>query len=271
MARLSDEVEYGAQPSPGHIIKARYTPVQTAVLTLEEQAEYQGVWEKRLDGFPVIVAGLHSQIGPASAALNLRGKRVAYIMTDGAALPLALSRLVKQLRDAGFLAASITAGQAFGGEFETVTVYSALLAARHIIGADAAIVCQGPGNAGTDTRYGFSGIEQAALLDAVSALGGMPIAAVRASEADMRPRHQGISHHTTTCLQLTHATCVVGLPARLGRAGIAERHVVRYAEDAHRPIEALRAKGIEVTSMGRNYEQDPLFFEAAGAAGLSVE
>ena len=57
-------------------------------------------------------------------------------MTDAAALPLAFSRLVRELTAAELLDATITAGQAFGGDYECVTVASVLLAARWIAGAD---------------------------------------------------------------------------------------------------------------------------------------
>ena len=83
----------------GHIIKGRYLPCQQAVLTLEEQEKYAAVWERDLEGLPVLVGQLHSQIAPAAAGLSLSGRsRVAYIMTDAAALPLAFSRLVRDLK-----------------------------------------------------------------------------------------------------------------------------------------------------------------------------
>ena len=56
----------------------------------------------------------------------------------------------------------------------------------------------GPGIAGTGTKYGFTGIEQGPILDAVHKLGGLPIAIPRISFADQRERHKGISHHSIT-------------------------------------------------------------------------
>ncbi len=61
------------------------------------------------------------------------------------------------MREAGWLAATITTGQSFGGDLEAVTVHSGLLTARHAVGADVAIVAQGPGNLGTGTKWGYSG------------------------------------------------------------------------------------------------------------------
>ncbi|HEX5322426.1 MAG TPA: DUF3866 family protein, partial [Capsulimonadaceae bacterium] len=252
----------------GHIMKCRYLPCQRAVLTLEEQSEYAGVWEWELDGLPVIVGQLHSQIAPIAAGLKLRGKKVAYIMTDGAALPLAFSRLARQLKAAGLIDSTLTCGQAFGGDYETVTVHSALLAVRYILKMDAAIVCQGPGNAGTATRYGFSGIEQATLLGTAKALEGKPVAVVRMSEFDERDRHRGISHHTKTALDLTYARCIVPLPMGASIQGLPPGHDIRFVDDVHEALDLLNEKGIEITTMGRGVNDDPAFFAASAAAGM---
>ena len=258
-------------PERGHIIKGRYLPCQIAVLTLEEQEQHAKVWRKKLGGLPVLVGQLHSQIAPAAAGLHLSGKSsVVYIMTDQAALPMAFSRLVPELKSAGLLSATITCGQAFGGDYETVTLHSALLAAKHILQADAAIVCQGPGNAGTGTKYGFSGVEQAQSLDTVSALGGQPVAIVRMSSADKRERHQGISHHTKTTLDLAFARSRVALPEGTSEAGLPPGHDVRFVPNAQSALDLLAEKGIHVTTMGRTPVQDPDFFLAAAAAGMIV-
>src|SRR5207249_7869166 len=81
----------------------------------------------------------------------------------------------------GLIDATVTCGHAFGGDFEAVSTYSALGVARHVAGADAAVVAMGPGSAGTASRLGFSGIEVGPVLDAASALHGIPIAALRVS------------------------------------------------------------------------------------------
>jgi hypothetical protein len=260
------------QETQGHIIKARYLPCQHSVLTLEEQPQYADVWERDLGGLAVIVGQLHSQIGPAAAGLSIAGKkRVAYVMTDGAALPLAFSRLVGELKHVGLLHATLTCGQAFGGDHETVTLHSALLAAKHILDCDAVLVCQGPGNAGTGTKYGFSGIAQAQHLDIVKALGGTPIAIARLSGADPRERHQGISHHTRTTLDMTYARCVVPLPAGTDFKALPPGHNIHLIEDTDGPLQLLARKGIAVSSMGRTPDEDPIFFQAAAAAGLVTQ
>lgn len=254
----------------GHIMKARYLPCQLAVLTLEEQEQYADVWERDLENLPVLAGQLHSQIAPAAAGLFLSGKRkVAYIMTDAAALPLAFSRLVRDLRAAGFLSTTLTCGQAFGGEHETVTLHSALLAAKHVAGCDAVIVCQGPGNAGTGTKYGYSGIEQAHILDTTKALGGVSVAIVRMSSADKRARHQGISHHTRTALDLAYSRCLVPVPTGADASGLPPGHIVQSVPNTQSALDLLAESGIAVTTMGRTPAEDPLFFQAAAAAGLA--
>ena len=253
----------------GHIIKGRYLPCQVSVLTLEEQEQYAEVWERDLEHLPVLVGQVHSQIAPAAAGLFLNGHpKVAYVMTDAAALPLAFSHLVRDLKAANFLHATLTCGQAFGGDYETVTLHSALLAARHILKCDAVIVCQGPGGAGTGTKYGYSGIEQAQNLDIVRALGGQSVAIARMSSADKRPRHQGISHHTRTALDLAYSRCLVPLPTGADASGLPPGHTVQFVPNTHSALDLLAEAGVKVTSMGRSPAEDPLFFEAAAAAGL---
>jgi hypothetical protein len=83
-------------------------------------------------------------------------------------------RTIAGLRDAGWLAGTVTVGQAFGGDLETVTVHTGLLAARHVLGAQVAVVAQGPGNLGTGTRWGFSGVACGEAVNAAAVLGGRP-------------------------------------------------------------------------------------------------
>src|SRR5699024_11447822 len=66
------------------------------------------------------------------------------------------------------------------------------------VGADVTIVSQGPGNLGTGTGWGFSGVQSAEALHAAAVLGGQGVATLRVSEADERERHRGLSHHSST-------------------------------------------------------------------------
>src|SRR5919109_2248591 len=102
---------------PGHIIKSRYTSLQADVGSSEEHLDHLAEVES-IDGMPVVAAALHSQL-PAIATSFRAARpagRLAYVMTDGAGLPLALSDLVATLRAKGLLEATITCGHAFGGD-----------------------------------------------------------------------------------------------------------------------------------------------------------
>src|SRR5207248_1263351 len=113
---------------------------------------------------------------------------------------------------------TVTAGQAFGGEVEAVNVPSALWLARYTLGADAVVVGMGPGVVGTNTALGTSSLDVVSSLDSAAALGGTPILCVRASGADERERHRGLSHHTTTQLALLRSPVYVPVPSGSGLA-----------------------------------------------------
>ena len=272
--------DHWSQPGPGHIMKARYTSLQADVGSTEEHwAELTDITS--IDGMPVVAAALHSQVPAVAVAFKdaRPDLKLAYVMTDGAALPLALSDLVAELRDRSLLDATVTCGHAFGGDYEAVSVYSALAIARHIIGADAAVVAMGPGIVGTATRLGFSGIEVGPVLDAAAGLVGVPIACLRVSFADPRERHRGLSHHSATALTVaTRGRALVPLPtiggeeervlrAELVAAGLAERHeIVEVAPVGI--VDRLEAHDLHIVSMGRAAADDPVLFEAAAAAGM---
>jgi hypothetical protein len=265
---------------PGHIIKGRYTSIQSDVGSTEEHLEALAEVES-IDGMPVVAAALHSQVPAVAAAYKdaRPGARLAYVMTDGAGLPLAMSDLVADLRERALVDATVTCGHAFGGDYEAVSIYSALAVARHVALADATIVAMGPGIVGTNTRLGFSGMEVGSILDATRALLGVPIACLRVSFADKRPRHRGLSHHTATALglatrervliavpRLTDADNAARLAADLRAAGIEERHEIVEVE-APDAIALLSRVGLSVQSMGRPAADDPALFQAAAAAG----
>src|SRR3954466_9608986 len=212
---------------PGHLVKARYTPLQVTVQGVDEQdTEHHATIAEAEDlgGMPVVVADLHSAlpavlIGVLATDPDLK---VAYVMTDGGALVAGFSRTLSALAPAP--AGVVTVGQAFGGDLEAVTVHTGLLAARHVLGADVAVVTQGPGNLGTGRRWGFSGVASGESVNAVNVLGGRAVAALRVSEVDERPRHRGVSHHSLTALgrvALTAADVVV--PALPGDFGVQVR------------------------------------------------
>jgi len=250
------------QPGPGHIMKLRYTSLQADTGAAEE--DHPDLPEA-LDGLPVVACSLHSQVGiVAAVARTLRPEaRIAYVMTDGAALPLALSNLVHDLRRLGVLDATVTAGHAFGGDLEAVSMPSALALARHVADADLAIVGMGPGVVGTGSSLGTTAVEVAWVVDTVAALGGDAALCVRVSEADPRNRHRGVSHHSATVLRLARTRPAIPLPPDL--ADEVEGAVAVEGPDVEKVLESLDLAVI--TSMGRGPAEDPAFFGAAGAAG----
>jgi hypothetical protein len=273
------ERDHWSETGPGHIIKGRYTSIQSDVGSTEEHLEALAEVES-IDGMPVVVAALHSQLPAVAAAFRAARPdgRLAYVMTDGAGLPMALSDLVATLCSKGLVDATVTCGHAFGGDYEAVSIYSALAVARHVARADAAVVVMGPGIVGTNTRLGFSGMEVGPILDAAHALGGVAIACLRMSFADERDRHVGLSHHSATALRLATRervlVAVPELPAEqavrlcddLVAAGIDRRHdLVDVA--APEVLELFARFGLAITSMGRPAAADPALFQAAAAAG----
>jgi hypothetical protein len=265
---------------PGHIVKARYTPLQTVVLAAEEDASPHRAAlaaAPGLDRMPVVTAGLHSAVPAILAGVHERypAARVAYVMTDGAALPAWFSRTLDALHDR--LAGTVTVGQAFGGDLESTNVHSGLIAARHALGADVTIVAQGPGNLGTGTAWGFSGLAVGEAVNAAAALGGRPVGALRISSADSRTRHRGVSHHSLTAygrVALAPADLVV--PGGLDPALRTEIEVVlKPLADRHRVVtvgvdgldEALRDSPVPLATMGRGLAEDHLYFLASAAAG----
>lgn len=270
--------------APGHIMKLRYTPWQFACLSTEEEASpFHRILEEKVDleGTPVVIGGLHSQLYAVVAAIKSvkNSAKITYIMTDGAALPISYSRTVAELKAKSLLNSTITIGQAFGGDFEAVNIYSGLQIAKTVTKADIVVVMMGPGIVGTGTALGFSGIEQGQIINAAVSMGAKPVAVLRLSFADARVSHQGISHHSLTALTLAALSpAVVVLPKmpedkrklildQAESAGLAKFHELREVE-ASGIIELLTNAGNGVTTMGRGLDEEPEFFMAAGAAGI---
>lgn len=277
-------VEGGPDTALGHegrVMKARYTPLQVAVRTVEETHRDAIEGSPGLRGTPVVCAPLHSMIAPIAAGARAAGaRRIAYMMTDGAALAGPVSRLVPRLRDAALLDGFLTCGQAFGGELEAVTVWTGLIAAAEVLEAEVVVVADGPGNLGTDTTWGVSALAGGHALDAAEALGGRPVAALRISFADPRERHRVVSHHSLTILErVCTARANVAVPAledeerrdavwdALRARRLEERHQL-VEVDGRPALELLADARVEIESMGRKPGDDPAFFLAAGAAGV---
>ncbi|UVI34384.1 DUF3866 family protein [Brevibacterium spongiae] len=291
---LPDALPEDPPEGPGHLVKDRYSPLQTMVLGVDDQeSEHHAVLAEaeHLDGMPVVVADLHSALPAIIAGIRAvdPGLRVAYVLSDGAALPAPFSQAAAGLKEAGWLTGTISTGQSWGGDLEAVTIHSGLLAAKHVMGADITIVAQGPGNLGTGTKYGYSGLVTGDHLNAAALLAGRPVGLLRMSNADARGRHFGISHHSLTPLrEIARPGMIVPVPdfstlteaeraemdpdpavvadvvgAQLG--GLAMHDLVDV--DLGGLWAALRSSPVGLSTMGRKLPADAASFLAAAAAG----
>ena len=235
----------GLPPEGGaHVMALPYTPGQLAT----RRAEEEGGLPEALDGLPVVLCTLHSQVAPVCA--GLAGLRVAYVQVAGGALPVSLSDTVRALKERGLLGTAIAVAPCLDGDVDCVTIAAALAwAARE--GYDVAVCAVGPGIVGTGTRLGHGALSLAEAANVASALGGRPVLAVRRSDADERERHRGVSHHAEAVLSL----CLGEVTVPGGEAG-------EGWEDA--------CRGLPLSHMGRGPEQEPTFFRAAYAAGVAA-
>lgn len=261
----------GAPAEAGDAVKLNYTSLQHPVAAVESAAA--GAGDRLLAGAPldrpVAVLALHGQLEPVAwAAARARpGARVGFIQTGGGALPGPHSRAVRELRRRGLLAAHLTAGPAFGGEAEAITVAGAIHAALTAHAWDAAIVGPGPGIVGSDSALGHGGLSALDSAHAALALGARVVLVPRLSDADPRPRHRGLSHHTATVLDLLLRPVDVALPGELSeRPPALARHRVRETE-TEPDLDGYRAVGLSARTMGRSIGEDPFFFRAALAGG----
>ena len=250
---------------PGHVMKLRYTSLQVDTGVAEEVAGYAA---PSLEGVPVVVCSVHSQLAAVAAAFTAGapGRRLGYVMTDSAALPLALSDLVASLREKGLVHVTVTAGQAFGGDLEAVNVRSGLDVAV-AAGAHAVVVGPGPGGVGTGTARGHGAMEGAGIVDLVGRAGACPILAVRFSDAEPRARHRGVSHHTAAALELSRERVAVAVPRGGPAPDVREGQDV-VEVDVEDVVALLARYGVAVTSMGRPAADDPRFHAYSAAAGV---
>lgn len=266
-------------PSGGHVIKLRYTPLQRDVLAVEspESREHDRlIDEVDVAGMPVVCCALHSHVPIVAAAIREKcpDARIAYVMTDGAALPYALSDVMDACTDAGLVDVTVSCGQAFGAQIEAVNLHSGIVAACHVGDADVALVAIGPGVVGTGTALGHGGVAQGEAINACAAVGARAVASLRISFADARERHRGVSHHALTALsRIALAPALVAVPvlpdheqqridAELEAAGVWRLHECRTVECGMPDM-----LGVPLRTMGRGPADDPAFFLAAAAAG----
>lgn len=254
------------------VMKLNYTSLQHAVDVVERG-------EEEIEGgapasAPVLAIPLHGHLAPAAWAAGQAapGLRLGYVQTAGGALPGSLSRDVAELRERGLLAGHVTAGPAYGGEREAISVTGALDAAEGL-GWDAVIAGSGPGILGSDTRYGHGAMAALDAAHAALALRLATLVSVRCSSEDPRPRHRGISHHSETVLGMLLGGVEVPLPSGEPDLGAAVEPLLgeRHRRSEHDvDLEGYAASGLPRTVMGRDLDSEPLYFAAALAAGTAL-
>lgn len=261
-----------------HVIKLNYTSLQHPVAPAElpvrlmDSTGTKGAPEAGGRSMPVLILPLHGHLAPAAWAASQvsPGLKLGYVQTGGGALPGSFSRDVAQLRERDLLCGHVTAGAAYGGEHEALSVAGALDAAANSLDWDVALVGPGPGIIGSETRLGHGGMTALDNAHAALALGLPTLLSPRLSEADPRERHQGVSHHTLTVMELLLGGVGVPLPAGHPEAAaqLADAAGDRHKLHAAQPdLAGYAATGLPSQVMGRGIEDDQLFFAAPLAAG----
>jgi hypothetical protein len=254
-ANLTRGLGLAAEPG-AHVMALPYTPLQHAV----KHAEEEGSLAPSLDGMPVVCCSLHSQLAPVCAGLG-RAARVAYVQIAGGALPVSLSHAVRALRERELIAVAVAASPCHDGDVQCANVASALAWAG-ARGYDAIVCAVGPGLVGTGSHLGHGAVWTAEAATAAAALGGMPVIAVRYSEADPRERHRGVSHHTRAVIEFCTGEVAVAWPSSLSAPAWLEQSAL-VEVDGWREACA----GLPLEHMGRGPDEDPWFFASAFAAG----
>jgi Protein of unknown function (DUF3866) len=278
---LTRGLESSGAPADDHVIKLNYTSIQHPVDPVELPVRLipdiagKGAHQRKEASMPVLVLPLHGHLAPAAwaTAQTWPGARIGYVQTGGGALPGSLSRDVVELRERGLLCGHITAAPSYGGEHEAISAAGALDAAANKLGWDAAIAGPGPGIIGSDTRLGHGGIAALDTAHSSLALGLPTLISPRLSSADPRERHQPVSHHTLTVLELLLGAVEIPVPTNepvpiaILATAAGWRHRLREA-----PVDlaGYAAAGLPAKTMGRGLEEDPLFFAAALAAGAAL-
>ncbi len=271
------------------MIKLNYTSLQHPVDPVEIEHGDPDLGPKP----PTLVVSLHGHLAPVAwAAAQARPRlRLGFVQGAGAALPGSMSRDVRELRERELLCGHVTAGAAYGGEHEAISLVGGLDAAARRLGWEAIVVGPGPGILGSATRLGHGGMAGLDAAHAALALGLPTLLCPRMSSSDERDRHRGLSHHTASVLELLLAPVRVPVPeAELegwpmlgpeaapagGSAQAALDELIALCKGRHDlAVEAIDldgyvASGLPATTMGRTIAEDPLFFAAPLAAGRAL-
>lgn len=270
-----------------HVMKLNYTSLQHPVEPVEPELDTDDAPARTI---PVLVFHLHGQLSPILWAAAREGVRIGYLQTLGGALPGTLSRDVAELRERDLLAAHVTAGPAYGGEREAITAAGGIDAAARLLGWDACVAGPGPGILGSASRLGHGGLAALDTLHAALALGMPTLLAPRLSSSDPRARHRGLSHHSRTVLELVLAPVRVPVPEietegwpllgsdapEGGSRQEALEDLIEVTKGKHDlavetvDLAGYASSGLPARTMGRDLDEDPLFFAASLAAGTAL-
>lgn len=244
-----------------HVMKLNYSSLQHAVVPVEDDEP------PPVGGRPVAACLLHGQLAPLAWAFSRAAPQATLGLVQGAggALPGNHSRIVGELRRRGLLGGFITAGPAYGGELEAITVAGAIAHGLGVLGWDAVVCAPGPGIIGSGSRLGNGAIAAAEALNAAIGLEALALLVPRLSDSDPRERHRGVSHHTRTVASLVLGSGLVAWPQGSEAGQLGEL----AAREGQADLAGYAASGLPTSTMGRSIEEDPAFF-AAGLAGGSV-
>jgi hypothetical protein len=223
-----------------NVMKLNFTSLQHAVRPVDD--ERLGLPLERA----VAVLALHGQLAAVAWAFAEAApeRKLGFVQTEGGALPGCRSRTVRALRERGLLAGHLTAGTAYGGEAEAITLAGAVHHGLSTLGWDAAVCGPGPGIVGSNSPLGHGGMSALDSAHTALALGCPTVLVARMSSGDARPRHRGLSHHTLTVLDLLLQPVTVALPAASGFPEEPELRAVREAIlGAARPRPAIADSG----------------------------
>lgn len=283
ISNLSSKTPVYMDDGKSHVMKMKYTPLQLAVPFLEENTGYKNVENERVNS-QVLVTTLHSQISPLLAVFKKLApeKTISLVIEDSAALPIYFSKTIPRLKQFDNLKAVITAGNAFGGDYEAINIYSSLIFASRVLKTEVIIVSLGPGVSGTSTDYGTSALFATDALNAAYSIGeNKPIFVLRMSESDNRKRHLGVSHHSFSVLKRTLAEVRVITPNI--------NDISDKIPKINRQLQNIRYENVEffkvntsdyfkilydyrelMNTMGRQLNEDKLFFKACIAPAIYI-
>jgi Protein of unknown function (DUF3866) len=233
-----------ADAGEANVMKLNFTSLQHTVTTVDDQQVFLPLTR------PAAVLALHGQLAAVAWAFDRAApqSKLGFVQTEGGALPGGHSRTVRALRERGLLTGHLTAGAAFGGEAEAITLAGALHHGLQTLGWDAALCGPGPGIVGSGSPLGHGGMSALDSAHVALALGCPTLLVARMSSSDERARHRGISHHTLMILELLLEPVSVALPAAIpslrGQEVDPDAIFTGLTAGAQLDAKGLRARGV---------------------------